>query len=348
MDPLPAAAEPTYLTDVLTRAGVLDGARVRAVTVESARDTVLSRIVRLRLAYDGTAHRAPPSLILKTGLPGSAGEAWNSGPQEIAFYAEIGRDMPVVPRCFDGRSGGDGWHLLLEDLTDTHTIATEWPLPPTDMQAEHILEAWAAFHAAWWDDARLGSGVGAWADDAAIEEHRQYFATSFTRFADRMGDALSPDRRRLVERLLAAGSAPFPWLGSRRNVTVTHGDAHFWNAFLPGDPARHRVKLFDWDSWRLGSAAQDLAYMLAMHWYPEQRRRAEAPLLDRYHDALAAYGVVGYGRDALADDYRRSVLWQIRRPVVQAALNLPPVIWWNNFERTMLAVDDLGCRDLLA
>jgi hypothetical protein len=28
--------------------------------------------------------------------------------------------------------------------------------------------------------------------------------------------------------------------------------------------------------------------------------------------------------------------------------NIPPRVWWNNLKRIMLAVDDLGCRDLLA
>ena len=27
--------------------------------------------------------------------------------------------------------------------------------------------------------------------------------------------------------------------------------------------------------------------------------------------------------------------------------NIGPRVWWNNLERIMLAVDDLGCRDLL-
>jgi hypothetical protein len=35
-------------------------------------------------------------------------------------------------------------------------------------------------------------------------------------------------------------------------------------------------------------------------------------------------------------------------PVWQASVNIPPVIWWNNFERIFLAVDDRGCRDLIA
>jgi hypothetical protein len=35
-------------------------------------------------------------------------------------------------------------------------------------------------------------------------------------------------------------------------------------------------------------------------------------------------------------------------PVWQAAIDLPPAIWWSHLERILLAVDDLGCRDLLA
>lgn len=34
-------------------------------------------------------------------------------------------------------------------------------------------------------------------------------------------------------------------------------------------------------------------------------------------------------------------------PFGRPAYGIPPVIWWNNMERAMLAVDDVGCRDLL-
>jgi hypothetical protein len=59
-------------------------------------------------------------------------------------------------------------------------------------------------------------------------------------------------------------------------------------------------------------------------------------------------GVSGYDRRALDDDYRLSALWLIMRPVWQAMNNIAPRVWWNNLERIMLAVDDLGCRDLLS
>ena len=70
--------------------------------------------------------------------------------------------------------------------------------------------------------------------------------------------------------------------------------------------------------------------------------------MDHYHAALVTHGVSGYGRNDLHEDYRVSVLWQLMTPVWQAAaLDLPPMIWWGHLERIMLAVDDLGCRDLL-
>lgn len=87
--------------------------------------------------------------------------------------------------------------------------------------------------------------------------------------------------------------------------------------------------------------------MMAVHWYPDMRQRAERHLLDCHHDALLAGGVQGYDRRALEDDYRLSVLWQATTPIWQHANDIPPVIWWSNFERIHLAVDDLGCRDLL-
>jgi hypothetical protein len=130
-------------------------------------------------------------------------------------------------------------------------------------------------------------------------------------------------------------------------MTVLQGDAHFWNCFLPRDGGDD-VRFFDWDCWRPDVGADDLAYMIAMHWYPDRRRLMEHSLLDCYHTALVDEGVRGYDRQALDDDYRLSVLWQIATPVWQASSQIPPVIWWNNLERIMLAVDDLGCRQLLA
>ena len=345
--PLPAAVDAGHLTDVLRRSGALGAGRVSEVTVESSRPTLLSRIVRLRLSYEGAA--GPGSLIFKTGLPGS-GVGPDSGRRETEFYSKVAGAMAVgvVPRCFEASWDAEtkAWHLLLEDLTDTHIIATRWPLPPTIAQCERILRALARLHAAWWDDPRLGVSVGSWLDDTAANQYVQRCANQFEIFADMLGDRLSREKRDLYARFLAAAPRLLARYLSRRNLTVVHGDAHVWNCFLAKDGEDDR--LFDWDVWRIGTVTSDLAYMMALHWYPERRHRAERPLLDHYHAALVTHGVRGYDRAALDDDYRLSALLQLMTPVWQASIDLPPVIWWSHLERITLAVDDLGSRDLLA
>lgn len=54
-----------------------------------------------------------------------------------------------------------------------------------------------------------------------------------------------------------------------------------------------------------------------------------------------------YTRLASMTSARFSLLWHLITPVWQAAMDLPPMIWWGHLERIMLALDDLGCRDLL-
>ena len=86
--------------------------------------------------------------------------------------------------------------------------------------------------------------------------------------------------------------------------------------------------------------------MIALHWYPDRRRRFERRCLEHYHATLVESGVRGYDFDAVWLDYGLSVLGQIRTPIWQAAFKLGPWIWLGHFERIMTAVDDLGCLEL--
>jgi hypothetical protein len=127
-------------------------------------------------------------------------------PRDLVLQANRRRDAPsrrpaLLRAQWDAATGN--WHLLLEDLTDTHAIPGEWPLPPTRAQCEHIVNAWSRFHAAWWDDLRLGVSIGTWLDpdDAQL----RVFAERVDRFAERLGDRLSPERGDFYRRLLDAG-----------------------------------------------------------------------------------------------------------------------------------------------
>jgi hypothetical protein len=343
----PKAANPDHLTAVLRRAGVLDGGRVTQARVVHSFPTLLSQFHRLKLDYEGAD--GPRHLYLKTDLPGRPTTSWDSGRREVAFYTTVAPATPpgLLPRCYEADFSSDSaWHLLLEDLTDTHAIATQWPLPPTVAQAEAIVRCRAHFQAAWWDHPRLGREVGTWASDAEIDKWNAELVKEYEAFADALGDRLPPYRRELYERLLANASRLQQRYRTHRHQTVIQGDSHFWNCFLPKD-RNDTPRLFDWDGWRISIGAEDLAYMIAMHWYPEMRQRTEKILLDAFHEELLAGGVTGYDRGALQDDYRLTVLWQTTRPIWLRAAHIPPVVWWPHLERIHLAADDLDCRELL-
>ena len=349
-DSLPSAAGADRINDALRRSGAIGSARVCGVTIMSSLKKLRSETLRLRLDYGDQAADIPSSVILKMGHLDSAGRSSYANRREIAFYRDIALTgaAGLVPSCFEVMEATDTsrWHLLLEDLTDSHFIATEWPLPPTLAESESIVRALARFHAAWWDSSRLGALRGGWPglDDLVRNVHG--FEERLAQFTDRFGDLMPPDRRDLYRRLIDQSPRLLGRYHSHRHLTVIHGDAHSWNFFLPRQGGG--VRLIDWEAWSVDTATDDLAYMMAMLWYPDRRRRIESLLLDRYHAELVAQGVTGYDRGMLDDDYRLSALWLIMRPVMQAAFNIPPRVWWNNLERIMLAVDDLRCRDLLA
>ncbi len=265
----PEAAHPDRLTHVLHQAGILEPPlRVRAVEVESSRPTILSRIIRLRLSYDSPPALAPETLILKTGLPERIGGGWNAGRQEVAFYNQVAATMtpPLTPRCFEAHwdARTEAWHLLLEDLTHTHSIPTTWPLPPTRDQCERIVQARARFQAAFWDDPRLGDSIGEWRD---AEAYVQRFSDILARFCDRFGDQMPSERRHLYQQIIAEAPRLFARYQSRRHLTIVQGDAHVWNCFLPRDGGTD-IRLFDWDSWQINTGTTDLAYMMAIHSVP--------------------------------------------------------------------------------
>jgi hypothetical protein len=169
--PLDEDLAPERLTETLRRSGGLDGGRVAEITVETSRTTVLSTIQRLRLRYETGA--GPATLIRKQPRGDLDATLRGLVAREIGFYTLVAPATPPggLVRCYGIVGAEDGPRsLLLEDLTDSHTIVSEWPLPPTLEQCERIVDTYARFHAHWWDDPRLGDSIGVWADTSGDSE----------------------------------------------------------------------------------------------------------------------------------------------------------------------------------
>ena len=305
---------PEWLTTVLRTNGHLDHEHVTAVELRSSRQTIISNIHYLELTYSAvTSERSPSKLFLKLSKPGFDSEiAASFGKRESEFYNVIAKSMndPPSAPCYDAAFSPDNGksHMLLADLSETH-FQTDWPLPPTKPHCEAVIDSLAKFHAAWWDHPQLGNSIGKFPTSNSIDEYVQSMEKKFAGFVDFLDDRLSVERRRLYERVLSTVAGV--WKERIRenrtegkDLTLIHGDAHFWNCLHPRRLDQAKVYIIDWQCWRIDTATDDLAYMIGLHWYPERRRALEPNLLRTYHDKLLVYGVKNYDWDECWYDYR--------------------------------------------
>lgn len=340
-----------FLTERLRASGVLRRGRVIAVNAGERCPAILSTAAPLRVEYSSDApQEAPTHLFLKATLGGLDPGLRSIGEREVAFYRHAAPLMPggPIPRCYDAEYVDGSFHLLLDDFSQTHTTITPWPLPPSDEACERIIDTWASFHAFWWCHPSLGRGVGTFVDEAALAKITAEYREHYARFARTLDDRLWPAARAIYEGVQEARERLVTPARLYATYTLGHGDAHVWNLLHPREGVAAPIVLIDWDSWRVGRAAADLAYMMALHWYPERRARLEARFLERYHAGLCAHGVTDYSLERLWEDYRLSVIGQLAIPVWQQTFGLPPAVWWPHLHRIIAAFEDLDCAEFLA
>src|SRR5262249_15114456 len=154
-------------------------------------------IIPLQVRYsEDTPNSAPSRLILKLAKPFVKREI----PKEVEFYQFIANSVTNLPviHCYQvvyspevGR-----FHVLLEDLSQTHFPHPPSQLPPLQVYSQQIVDALARLHAFWWDDARLGKQIGkrpadATTTDDVATELQHWAEKTFPEFADFLGDRLS-------------------------------------------------------------------------------------------------------------------------------------------------------------
>ena len=322
-------ATPTWLTEVLRESGHLPQGRVVDVQPIPGPKAV-SLIIPLQVRYSGDAPSSAPSrLILKISKSALKSES----PKEIEFYQSVANNVTNLPiiRCYQAVYAPDvgQFHLLLEDLSETHFPHPPSQLPPLKAYSEQIVDALARLHAFWWDDASQGKQFGTLPTEATAKsdvatELEQWAKKTLPEFADFLGDRLSEARRQIYERAIL--SLP-PRLSTRfaagKGLTLIHGDIHVGNFLYPHNPNHDTVRILDWKSWSIDIGADDLAYMMAIFWFPERRSRLEQELLRQYYDHLVEYGVTDYDWPACWYDYRLSVIRYLFYPMWQWSKGAP-------------------------
>ena len=338
---------PAWLNGVLRRAGLLGGAKVADISHESA-ITSFSVIAHLRVSYTSDS-RSPARLFLKFSKP-RLHRSKPEGGWEVLFYKFVAPRSPdPLLHCYDAVFSPErgSLHLLLEDVSDTHYSEPPSQLPPTRRNCELIVEALAHIHAAWWEQPPWNVIGGSHPDRAEVDRRIQEVRERIALFTNFLGDRISAKRRDVYCEVLAALPDLYQRLTLRRGYTVVHDDIHIGNVLYPQNPITDTVRIIDWQTWHVDLAAKDLAHMMAMFWFPDQRRLMERLLLRHYYDRLCEDGVVNYSWDQLWNDYRLCVIRKLFHPAWQWETGHHPNIWWNHLERVMVAYDDLQCCELL-
>ena len=332
------------LTNCLAEAGLLQQGFVTSFRARSNQSTpfIGNSITHLHLEFSPEAStNAPSTLVFKI----------NIGPKENFFYKRI---LPLIsfriaPDVFYALydTSANTSNFLMEDLSDSHW-QTQWPLPPSFKDCKNALSAIAKLHAHWWSSPFLHQDHkeklpgGNWWEariDLAVDR--------IGGFLDFMGDRISQERRSIYELVISSSNQVWRPGNGGSQVTLLHGDAHFWNFLFPHDIDSHPVIMIDWNSWDIGRSSDELAYMMALHWYQERRTRYEKSLLEHYYQALISGGVSGYEFDELILDYRHSLIMNMFIPVWQWEKGIHPSSWWFHLERSYMAFDDWDCKELL-
>ena len=144
---------------------------------------------------------------------------------EVKFHTAVTPSMPNPPvvRCYQAvynpETGAS--HLLFDDVSESHIAGQSW-CPPPLRQAEKAMDAFAEFHAFWWDYPTLGE-LDALPTHTSVTEHVANTRKHFDRFVDALDGRLTGPQRIVYERTLA--SLPRLWGRALRGRSWQSGSA---------------------------------------------------------------------------------------------------------------------------
>jgi hypothetical protein len=347
---------PVWLTSLLQEKGHLHQGMVTEVHETKSIKTNLSVAYHLTIGYTDVENlpSVPTQLFLKISKPDFS---W--GNKEVEFYnvlvpVMLGTysdvDWPFLT-CYDAVYSAETGisHVLLEDLSATY-FTLDSLMPPTQTHCNQVIDAYALFHTYWWEHPRLGQDIGELLTDETIDGFLNSIQKKFSDFVDFMGERLSEAQRDTLESVVSA------WPARRRErviqgkgITLVHRDPHPRNFLYPYDTEKAMVKLIDWQSWRVDTGTDDLAYLMACHWPFEQRVQVELGLMKRYHKRLVALGVNNFNWEDCWYDYRASIIRCLFFLIgAWSPAQWERGGWWDKVKRGIVAFEYWNCAELLA
>lgn len=345
-----------WLTAVLTHSGALTQGTVAGFDVTGGRGN-WSESGSLQLTYSPDAQGERPSRLFLKLVNADTGDGEYFGSSEVDYYLRDYVDVPDAPllRCYDGRYSATihRYHLLLEDVSSTHTIACGQP--STLEYGLALAEAFAILHGRWWGAAGLAEANALRHDADHIRRWVAIAEPGAGHIIGQLAAELKPHWPAAIRDIFARHpQAMINRSQDANGFTLFHGDAGCYNIMVPREEVRPLYLIdrqpFDWSltTW-LG--VYDLAYALIFHPGGETDRQWELAVLRHYHQTLIRRGVQDYRWAQLWDDYRLCVAMGVYIAVeyCRGGINESTQwVWLPMLQRALTACDDLNCAELYA
>jgi thiamine kinase-like enzyme len=317
-------ATPESLTDRFRQNGIVTTGSVVSVEKTDSFGSVAAEWDRLTLSFsDDYVGLVPERIVLKVYRK----DWFGGGVVEWTFYDELALETPNASVCSVYDCGinleAKDCHFVMPDLSVTHT---EPPKDEKDRPHEAVVRELLKYHIRWWNDPRLNAwpfmqkacGPLRMAQAIGDEDVRSScagFEKQLGSFVDKLGGDLAPEHLKTIEHVIDRYPDVFlDRVGNSTNLTTLHGDAHLWNLYYPRELTNDRIILFDWETFKRGLGAYDLAYMLVHG--TSGCKELEGPLMNFYYQHLIEGGIADYTREDFEYDFRLSVISCVFCPIV--------------------------------
>lgn len=281
---------------------------------------------RVQLTYDRPTS-APPSVVVKFATPHAPIRAvmhrFGFYRTEVEFYRQIGEDPGVpTPRCYAADIDSVSGHfvLVLEDMSDSRVGggAEELFVADVELAIDHLV----AFHARWWNSARLRELTwlaypGSPGHQARLAGLQPSFGGALQAVRQRLGSQFPDVLDAAATRMLADWPAYFA-LRAQGAHTLVHRDFHPQQLFFPSERGG-RFAVFDWQTTGIGRGGEDLARIVSMGLTTAQRAAHDRRLIERYHAGIVRHGVADYSLSQCVDDFRLGLTGSLLTNVIAAA-----------------------------
>ncbi|MHA1931913.1 MAG: oxidoreductase family protein [Promethearchaeota archaeon] len=356
---------PERLTRIFKNKGYLNQGKVTKIIKKNSQESLSSNLHFLEINFSNNAHTKPVSPEIVVKIPKRSARFF--GKHEAKFYSNIAETMDEmpIPTCYDAVHSNITLlsHIILQNLSDTYIELPGGSVPPSKHHCEKAIDCLAELHAFWWDHSKLKEFtryavvLGIMKENSFNEKEifkwfknqrrdlKQFFSIQKIPFIE----GISDKRKEIFKTVFSLYPQLIYDRMSRKNITLIHSDAHFWNFFYPKDIDNEKLKacLTDWGTWGIGVGCQDLVFMIGIFLPPESRRLMEKDLIKRYYNNLLKFGIENYSWDECYYDYKLLAFLNLFRIIDWWRRNAPPKTWWPLFESCICTIEDLNCMELI-